>query len=267
MFKEGNVIEVNYTAKEKDSGAVFDTTVKKEAEKAGIFNEKVSYTPKAIVLGENELLPGLEKVVKEMGVGEEKHVELNAEEGFGERKAELIRVVPIMEFTKQKMNPFPGLIVEVNNAQGKVQTVSGGRVRIDFNHPLAGKSVEYDLKVEKEIKGEGEILDVLLEKYLAFVEKGKYSYSVKKEKISVKGKKVEKKGEEKPVEGKYLELEVNDKEKLPMVQGIKPYLERKIRTCTGIERIEVKEAGEKKAVKKVVVKKTKKVTVKKIKKK
>lgn len=252
MFKEGSVIEINYTAKEKDSGKVFDTTVKEEAKKAEIFNEKVKYAPRVVVLGEHELLPGLEKIVRKMNVGESRKIELTPEEGFGERKAELIRVVPLQEFLKQKIQPFPGLIVEVNNAQGRVQTVSGGRVRMDFNHPLAGKTVEYDLTVEKEVKGEKERVDALLGKYLQFMGKEKYSYVVKKEKIKlVKGKKVEKKGEEEPVKGKFLRIVVKSSDKMPMLQGMKPYLERKLRATVGIERIEVKEGkGEKEGTKK-----------------
>lgn len=268
MFVEGDVIELNYTAKEKDSGQVFDTTMKEEAEKAGIYSEKAKYKPLIIVLGEYELLPGLEKAVKEMSVGEHKEIELNAENGFGERKAELIRIVSLAEFKKQKIQPFPGLILELNNVQGRVQTVSGGRVRVDFNHPLAGKTVKYSVKVEKQLMEEKEKIDAIMGKYLAFMEKEKYSYTIKEEeRIETVGKKAEEKekniekvkareGKEKTktekmekeknwkeekTEGKerVLEIKVNDEEKMPLMHGIKPFLERKLRLSAGIERIEV----------------------------
>jgi FKBP-type peptidyl-prolyl cis-trans isomerase 2 len=45
------------------------------------------------------------------------------------------------------MTPYPGMIVSVNRLRGKVLSVSGGRVRVDFNHPLAGKTLRFDVEV------------------------------------------------------------------------------------------------------------------------
>ena len=158
------VVELSYTARVED-GKVFDTTSKAEAEKAGIYNENDKYIPQAIVLGAEEILKGVENAIKEMKVGERKKIVLKAEDAFGERKVELARVISLKEFRKREIQPFPGLVVDLDGHRGKVQSVSGGRVRVDFNHPLAGKTVEYDVKLESEIKGVKAQVEALYNKY------------------------------------------------------------------------------------------------------
>jgi FKBP-type peptidyl-prolyl cis-trans isomerase 2 len=182
--KEGSIVEVNYTGKVAASNTVFDTTVEKRAIEAGIFNEKAGYKPVVVVVGENELLRGLDSALKGMRVGEQKKITLRPSEAFGERNPKLVRVLPLKEFKRQKMQPVPGLIVEANGRQGKVQSVSGGRVRVDFNHPLAGKELEYELKIEREINNAKEQVTALFEKYFAVVPQGERS-------IAIKGKAVE----------------------------------------------------------------------------
>ena len=163
-MEHGAVIEINYSAKVVD-GEVFDTTIKEVAEKAGILEENMRYAPNAIVVGAEELFEQVNNALKEMKVGEKRKVLIDTEDAYGFRDPKLIAVVPFREFKKQKIQPFPGLVIDLNDRRGKVQSVSGGRVRVDFNHPLAGKDIEYDLKVEKEIKDLKEKVEVLFEKY------------------------------------------------------------------------------------------------------
>ena len=163
-MEHGAVVEINYSAKVVD-GEVFDTTIKEIAEKAGILDENMDYKSNAIVVGAEELFEEVNNALKEMKVGEERKVLIDAEDAYGMRNPKLIRIVSFREFKKEKIQPFPGLIIDLNDRRGKVQSVSGGRVRVDFNHPLAGKDIEYDLKVEKEIKDLKEKVEVLFEKY------------------------------------------------------------------------------------------------------
>jgi FKBP-type peptidyl-prolyl cis-trans isomerase 2 len=178
-MQEGSIVEVNYTGKVVLSNEVFDTTVEKKAVDAGIFNERAKYRPVAVIVGESELLKGLDEALKGMNVGEEKKVVLKPADAFGERNPKLIAVLPLREFKRQKMQPVPGLVVEVNGRQGKVQSVSGGRVRVDFNHPLAGKELEYELRVEKELKGAKEQVQALFEKYFGMIPENERKISIK----------------------------------------------------------------------------------------
>ena len=184
-MKEGSIVAVNYTGKIIASGEVFDTTVEKKAVDAGVFSPKAQYVPVIAIVGEGELLKGLDNTLKEIKAGEEKIVKLLPADAYGERNPKLIAVIPLREFKKQKMQPVPGLIVEIDNRQGRVQSVSGGRVRVDFNHPLAGKDLEYELKIEKEITGTKDQVNALFEKYFGVIPEKERSIKIKEKTVEI----------------------------------------------------------------------------------
>ena len=103
-----------------------------------------------------------------MEVGQKRTVKLEPKDAFGERKPEFIRMVALKEFKRRNIVPFPGLVVELNGLQGRVQSVSGGRVRVDFNHPLAGKAIEFELEVVEKVDGKERKAQALIERYLSF---------------------------------------------------------------------------------------------------
>lgn len=138
-----------------------------------------------MVVGEKELPETIENALKEMKAGEEKTIKLSPKEAFGERNAELVAVVPLNEFRQRKMQPVQGLIVDVNGKLGKVQSVSGGRVRIDFNNPFAGKEIEYKIKLEKVIEKPKEQLDALFEKYFAGIPEKEKSIAEKQGTVEI----------------------------------------------------------------------------------
>ena len=164
-MKEKAVILVEFTGKEKTSGKIFDTTNEKIAKENGIYKENAVFQPIPVIVGNKDVLQGMDEALLEMKVDEEKTILLKPEKAFGERKKELIVVIPVKEFTKRKIKPYPGLIVDLNNTYGKVQTVSSGRVRVDMNSELAGKEVEYTLKIIKEITNPEEKAQVLTDKF------------------------------------------------------------------------------------------------------
>jgi len=184
-LKDGSIIAINYTGKTTLKNEVFESTIEKKAIDAGIFNKQQTYEPMVAVVGQGDVLKGLDKALKEMKVGEKKTVLVTAEDGWGERKAGNIVVVPLQQFKKEKMQPFPGLVVEIDGRQGRIQSVSGGRVRVDFNHPLAGKELEYDVKVEKEITAPKEQIEVLYKKYFYMVPAAEKKLVIGKDNIEV----------------------------------------------------------------------------------
>lgn len=159
------MVEVNFTGKELLNNEIFDTTIENVAKENNIYNKDRKYHSLIITLGEKELHAKIEEELGKMKVGEERVVSLTPSEAFGERKADLVRVVPIKVFQEQKINPVPGLMINLGNAIAKVQSVSGGRVRIDLNNPLAGRDLEYTIKLIKEITTKKEIGGKLFEKY------------------------------------------------------------------------------------------------------
>ena len=75
----------------------------------------------------------------------------------------MIQLVPMKEFRKQGMNPMPGMKIQSEGATGKILTVNGGRVKVDFNHELAGKDLIYDVEVTEIIEDEEEKIKSMIE--------------------------------------------------------------------------------------------------------
>ncbi len=159
------MVLLEFSGRELTNNRVFDTTSEQEARQAGLYNEGAKFRPVPVVVGHGDVLPALDVALAEMKEGESSTLKLPPEKAFGERRKELVVVAPLQAFLSRKINPVPGLIVDLNGAPGRVQTVSGGRVRVDLNSDLAGKEVEYTLKVAKEIVGAVEKAQALAEKF------------------------------------------------------------------------------------------------------
>ncbi|MCR4335335.1 MAG: FKBP-type peptidyl-prolyl cis-trans isomerase [archaeon] len=170
-MKEKSCILIEFTGKVSESGKIFDTTDEKTAKEAGLYKEQAVFKPVPVIIGNGDVLKGLDIALREMSEGESKNIKLSPEKAFGQRQKELIVVIPVKQFTERKIKPFPGLIVDLNGQYGRVQTVSGGRVRVDLNNDLAGKDVEYSVKIIKEIKTTKEKAEVLTEKYFPMKDK------------------------------------------------------------------------------------------------
>lgn len=163
-MKKGDLISIEFTGKKTSDGKIFDTTHEEKAKEAGIFDERKKYASMTVLVGSGELIKGLDDAIQTMKEGETKTIELEPKQAFGERNQELIKVVPLKEFKNHNVPAVPGTIVNANNMVGKVQSVSGGRVRIDFNHELAGRKVSFEIKIIKQFKEEKEKLHILCQK-------------------------------------------------------------------------------------------------------
>jgi len=145
-------VKVEYTGKIKDTGSVFDTTKKEIAEKENLNLKGRFFGAAPLILGDGRLIKGFEDALSKLTLSEEKTVTITPENAYGDRKPELVKVVSSNLFKKSNQKPYPGMVVIFENGMpARVQSVSGGRVRIDFNHELAGKTLEFWMKLVKEI--------------------------------------------------------------------------------------------------------------------
>jgi FKBP-type peptidyl-prolyl cis-trans isomerase SlyD len=159
-MQEGNFVELNYTGKTQE-GVIFDTTDAEVAKKEGLQGE---FKPIVICLGQSFVLPAIDEFLIGKEFGKEYSLTILPEKAFGKKDAKKIQLVPQSRFTKQEINPYPGLQVDVDGQMAVIRRVSGGRVLVDFNHPLAGQTVSYELKVLKEVTDAKEKLNALLER-------------------------------------------------------------------------------------------------------
>ena len=155
-IKEGDFVEIEFTGKVEETGEIFDTTSQDIAEEEGIFVEQKKYGPITIIVGANHLLPAIEEAIIGLDTGDSKNLTLEPEKAFGERDPGLVQLFSMKEFKKQGMTPVPGMIISAEGQQGKVLTVNGGRVKVDFNNALAGKTLNYDINIAGIVEDETE---------------------------------------------------------------------------------------------------------------
>jgi FKBP-type peptidyl-prolyl cis-trans isomerase 2 len=147
-MKEGDFAKIDYTGKIVENGEIFDLTDEKMAKEKGIFNPNIKYGPISIIIGANFVLKGLENAILDMKVGEKKKITLKPEDAFGERNAKLLKMIPASDFKDKNIALYPGMPINLGEVRGRIASVSGGRVKVDFNHPLAGKTLEYDVELK-----------------------------------------------------------------------------------------------------------------------
>jgi FKBP-type peptidyl-prolyl cis-trans isomerase 2 len=147
-MQSGDFIKIWYIGR-VENGDIFDLTDEDTAKKEGIYNPKIRYTPVPIILGANFVIPGLEKALLEMKVGDKKTVSVEPKDAFGDRDPKMVRVVPKSAF--KETVPKQGMIVDFSGIKGRIQSVSAGRVMVDFNNPLAGKKLNYEVEIKEKI--------------------------------------------------------------------------------------------------------------------
>jgi FKBP-type peptidyl-prolyl cis-trans isomerase 2 len=164
-FKDGDFVEIEYTARDAADDSILATTSEKTAKDANIYSKDSHYGPVLVVLGANAVVKGLEREIRDMGVGQEKRFTLKPEEAFGTRNEDLVRVMPLSEFRSQRIDPYPGMRINLDNVTATVKSVGSGRVVVDANHPDAGKEIKYEVKVVKQLSSESERVGALCRTY------------------------------------------------------------------------------------------------------
>jgi FKBP-type peptidyl-prolyl cis-trans isomerase SlyD len=102
--------------------------------------------------GHRNIIPGLESAISGMKVGESKTVVVPPETGYGEVDKDSVDEIPASEFP-EGVTPEVGMELEIkdkegNEMYGRVLSIQGDTVTMDFNHPLAGKELHFEVKIE-----------------------------------------------------------------------------------------------------------------------
>ena len=162
-IKKGDFIELDYTGKVAQTNEIFDLTDEKIAKENNVYDEKAHYGPVIVCVGENDLVKGLDNFIEGKEPGKYK-VELKSDDAFGKRDNRLVKVFPTTTlrnmFQKQgyEIEPMPRMQVNIAGLVGLIKTVTGGRTLVDFNHPLAGKDLVYEIEIKRTIEDDKEKL-------------------------------------------------------------------------------------------------------------
>jgi peptidylprolyl isomerase len=135
--KKGDTISVHYTGTFED-GKVFDSSEGK--------------LPLQFEVGKGEVIKGFDDAVLGMDVNEEKEITIKPEEAYGKREEKLVQHVPRAVFGENAYKLKAGVVLGLKDPSGRtinasVADVSEDKVTLDLNHPLAGKTLKFKIKV------------------------------------------------------------------------------------------------------------------------
>ena len=158
----GDLVMAEFSGWIQDSEELFDTTDESLAKEKDIFDEKMVYGPQPLIVGMGRLFPGLDEHMLRAEIGKEYELVIPPEKGAGPRDPKLVELHPMREFLKQDIEPHVGMEVTVRNRRATIIAMTAGRVRIDFNNKLAGRTLKYKYKLVKKPKKPKEIAELLL---------------------------------------------------------------------------------------------------------
>lgn len=174
---KNDFIELAFNA--KSNGEIFDTTNPKEAEKiSGLKDIK----PLIISVGNGMILKSLDEELVGKELLKEYYLHLTPEKAFGYRNPNLVKTYSLSHFKKQNLNPYPGMAIQLDNIVARVVSVSGGRVTLDFNNPLAGKEVDYDFTIPRKVTDDNEKINALQD----FFFRMRFNFDIKDNKVIFK---------------------------------------------------------------------------------
>jgi len=184
-FKKGDFLLIDYVARVSETGEVFDTTIEEVARKEGIYREGTLYEPMLVVIGEGWILKALDEKLIDLELGKKATIEIPPEKAFGERDPNKIRLYPLRKLRAQGITPQVGMQVQVDGQLATVRTVGSGRVLLDFNPPLAGKTLIYEVTVQKKLSTAREKILSLIHRRIPQVEQEKFKVTIGKNKVSI----------------------------------------------------------------------------------
>jgi len=177
-FDKGSLILLDYTARIKDNGEIFETTIEEDAKKSNLYDPTRKYEPRLISVGEGWVLKGLDEALTSTDVGQKLSIEISPDKGFGERDTNKVRMIPQRKLGEKANEVKVGDVVELDDRTGIIRYIGSGRVKIDYNHRLASRVLVYDVNVVKKIESNEDKIKYLLKRRLPIEdEKAKFEYN------------------------------------------------------------------------------------------
>lgn len=183
-FEKGSLVLVDYTAKVKDTNEVFETTREEEAKKTDLYDPTRKYEPRLVSVGEAWVLKGLDEALAEANVGDKINVEVTPDKGFGDRDPNKVRMIPQRKLGDKADEVQVGDVVELDDRTGIIRYIGSGRLQVDFNHRLAGKTLIYDVNVTKKLESDSDKITALIRRRIP-IEDDKVKFNLAGENLEV----------------------------------------------------------------------------------
>ena len=164
-MEDGAIIHVDYDLYSGETGDLIETTREEIAKEHEMHQEGRNYSPMVCVVGTGNLIAGFEAALKDAKVGKEVEVEIAPADAYGEKDPAQVETISIDKLRRSVQDPnslYLGAPVTIGGRQGYLSYLAAGRARIDYNHPMAGKTLKYVFTVIKEVKNkEDKVLGLL----------------------------------------------------------------------------------------------------------
>ncbi|TFG13088.1 peptidylprolyl isomerase [Candidatus Thorarchaeota archaeon] len=185
VVKENSLVYVDYVGRTKEDGEVFDLTLEDVAKEEGVYKEDDRYEPMLVAVGWNWLLKAIEDELVGMKVGEKKTVEVPPEKGAGPRDPKKVKKIAIAKLAKQGIQPIKGEKITFGQERGVITSVLGRTVRVDFNSPLAGKTLVFDVIVREIVTGKKEKMKAVVKRRIPALPDEKFEGGIRGKTVTI----------------------------------------------------------------------------------
>jgi len=145
-IKKGDRVSIRYVGKFESH--VFTTNRQEVAKESGLYSPHKSYRPYTFTVGSGEVIKAIEEGITGMEKGEQKEITVTPEKGFGHPKEELIAKLPMKVFRQNNIEAKKGMVIVTPQGRGEIIDIQKDSVTVDFNYPLSGKVLVYDVTIE-----------------------------------------------------------------------------------------------------------------------
>ena len=184
-LEKGDFVLVDYVGKVKETGEVFVTTLEEVAKKEKMYKEGEIYEPKLLVVGEGWVLKALDEAFISFDIGKPASLEIPPDKAFGPRDPEKVKLVPLRRLTNRGITPQLGMRLEVDGKTATVRTIGAGRVQLDYNPPLAGKTLVYEVTVHKKLETKAEKMEALIHRRIPLIDIKKFNIKTRKNDVII----------------------------------------------------------------------------------
>lgn len=184
VVKEGDLVLIDYTIRVKETGELVETTMEHVVKEEGL---QISgrFEPRLAIPGKGLMLKAFEEQLIGMAQNEEKRFEVPPERAFGPRDPSKVKIIPVRRLKDVEGPLTIGSRVVIDGKEGIIRSIGSGRVQVDFNPYLAGKTLDCHVKIVKILTDKMEKIKALIHHRIPDVEIEKFKIRAAQSSITI----------------------------------------------------------------------------------
>lgn len=155
------------------------------AKQERLYKEGEIYEPKLVVIGEGWVLKTLDDSLLTLQPNKQETIEIPSDKAFGPRDPEKLKMIPLRRLRDKGITPKLGMRIEYDKKLATIRTVGAGRVQLDFNPPLAGKTLIYEVIAKKKLRTRKEKTFALIHRRIPVAEIEKFKVDIRKTEVTI----------------------------------------------------------------------------------